>query len=395
MPVRRPVDPEVLGESAVGALPGREVDQGAERPVGRAGGEQRLGRVDHVAGPDEMVAAPRVVAARRTPGDRQRGDERTGEDLVLVRQEDRPARAEQSPPILRDAREGGLVRRAAGPLFAKATLVDPERGPQRLQQGRHGRFDRLAEGDPERELGRAPERDLAQERDVAVRRPVELLGQAPVLREFGEPVARPHVPHRGVRERAGREHGDRESVLLGGEDGTSEHLVDRRRVPPAPDVEVGRREGEHPQARGEAAVRDLDAGVREQDGQVRVAEHGLLDPVPPVRVLGRDHVLERPIVRTARLGAQVSLLLVEERLAVREQELHVAELGPVDPGEVDLRDDPPPDRVPESRVGRVGRADAVLVAVRPAGHDPRGPGCDPIPARVHRCLRRRPAGAPL
>ena len=94
-PVGGSVDPEVLGEAAVGPLGAGQVDEGAEGGLGAAAGEESGGGLDHVAGPDEVVAAEVGVALGGAPGDGGRGDEGSGVGLVLVGEEDVVADAHQ------------------------------------------------------------------------------------------------------------------------------------------------------------------------------------------------------------------------------------------------------------------------------------------------------------
>jgi hypothetical protein len=111
--------------------------------------------------------------------------------------------------------------------------------------------------------------------------------------------------------------------------------------------------------------------VHEEAGKVRVGEDLLDDRIASLRVVVRDPVPEDMVGETFRHGRKMTLLLVEETLPVRDEELEVPELRPVDGGVVDLGDDPVPDREPEPAGAGVGRADAVFRAVGPSRRDPR------------------------
>ena len=98
-PVGGSVDPEVLGEAAVGALGAGEIDESAESGVDASAGEESGGGLDHVAGPDEVVAAEVVVGLGGTPGDGGGGDEGAGVGLVLVGEDDVVADAHEAAAV--------------------------------------------------------------------------------------------------------------------------------------------------------------------------------------------------------------------------------------------------------------------------------------------------------
>ena len=98
-PVGGSVDPEVLGEAAVRALGAGEVDERAEGGVGATAGKQRGGGLDHVASPDEVIAAEVGVALGGSPGDGGGGDEGAGVGLVFVGEDDVVADAEEAAAV--------------------------------------------------------------------------------------------------------------------------------------------------------------------------------------------------------------------------------------------------------------------------------------------------------
>ena len=113
-PVRPAVHPKVLGESPVGLLSGREVDERAERGLGLSHREEAGRGVAQIPDPDEVVATLVFVPLGGAPRDRERRDEGAREGLVLVGQEDGPTRMEERPPVLERNRFPGM--RAPTPL---------------------------------------------------------------------------------------------------------------------------------------------------------------------------------------------------------------------------------------------------------------------------------------
>ncbi len=86
-PVRDPVHPLVLGPVAVRLLRRDEVGEGAPGRGRGAQGDERPGRFDEIARPDQVVAAQ--VVASVAPRDRQAGHGCARHGSVLVRPQDR------------------------------------------------------------------------------------------------------------------------------------------------------------------------------------------------------------------------------------------------------------------------------------------------------------------
>ena len=82
-PVGSAVDPEILREAAVGSLRAGEVDERAQRGGDVAAGRQAGRAVDHVARPDQMVAAQVFVALDLAPRDAERSDQRARDRSCL------------------------------------------------------------------------------------------------------------------------------------------------------------------------------------------------------------------------------------------------------------------------------------------------------------------------
>ncbi len=150
-PVGGAVDPEVLGEAAVGALGAGEVDEGAEGGIGAAAGEEGGGGLDHVAGPDEVIAAEVVVAFGGSPGDGGGGDEGSGVGLVLVGEDDVVADAHEAAAIGGGGGEalGGV---GAEPLDDEALGVQIVGGGEGLHHAGEGGVVAVAESDGDGEL---------------------------------------------------------------------------------------------------------------------------------------------------------------------------------------------------------------------------------------------------
>ena len=99
------------------------------------------GADDHVARPDQVIAAEFVVAFVLAPGDAQAGDHRAGIELVFVRQQQVDAAGE----------EKGVARRTAYPWFmstmaalACAMPLFDEAALRLLRKGSHSDWDRVA-----------------------------------------------------------------------------------------------------------------------------------------------------------------------------------------------------------------------------------------------------------
>src|SRR5438552_2992148 len=123
------------------------------------------------------------------------------------------------------------------------------------------------------------------------------------------------------------------------------------------------------------------------------------DPLEDAREVGADDDLFDDAIAAARvavdgaigrnvvahpLGArvEVALLLVEEVLAVRDQELEIAQLGTIDGGVVDLGKDALPESEPDPAIGRVGGTDAFLGPVGPARLDTGSSECIALAAHA-------------
>ena len=186
-PERTAVRIEALVPVTVGLLRGRQVREHAARALTIADGEEREAGLDRVSGPHEVVAARAV--ARAPPGDRQARDHGTRKRPVLVRLQNgggdagRPARGPR--------RAGGHLQ-GLGPGTASRRTKRRASRLVALDQRRRGQVSRALRriGEPEGEhAARRPE--LAEQRDVPVLGPVELVGHTSVPREVLPAVGAP------------------------------------------------------------------------------------------------------------------------------------------------------------------------------------------------------------
>ncbi len=192
-PVRFAVDPEILVETAVLLLSPGQIDQGAKRDLGAAGSQQAAGAVAHVARPDQIVAF-QVVARVLAPGDAQRGDQGTVVGLVFVCQEHVLADVIERAAVAGHRRHLRLhVMANTLPLLDEAPAVSGEGSAQRLRSRDQGVMEALAEGKRQHEFLALPDIEFPGQRDVAVRRTVEL----PVHAEVAQPglASRRSFPH--------------------------------------------------------------------------------------------------------------------------------------------------------------------------------------------------------
>ena len=181
-PVGRAVDPEVLREAAVWVLRAGQVDERAESRFRAAAGEQSGRGLDHVARPDEMIAAEVVVGLGGAPGDGCGGDEGAGVDLVFMREDDVVRDAHKAAAVGRGGGEA-LGRGGAVPLLDEALAVNLVGRGEALHHGGERGVVAVAERDGDRELASAGDVDLAHDGDVAVERLAEVPGHALVVAE--------------------------------------------------------------------------------------------------------------------------------------------------------------------------------------------------------------------
>ena len=114
-----------------------------------------------------------------------------------------------------------------------------------------------------------------------------------------------------------------------------------------------------------------DLHVHQHHRVVRVRDDLLGHRVPPLRIAAHQPHRRRVVVDVVELIRDIALLLVEEGLAVGEQQLHVARLRPVDGRVIDLVQRAMRYRKPHPARSRVRRRHRVLLARSPGWRHPR------------------------
>ncbi len=93
---------------------------------------------------------------------------------------------------------------------------------------------------------------------------------------------------------------------------------------------------------------------------MRIVDDLFRQRVPAFAIARRDPDAQRIGVDVCELVLEVSLLLVKEGLAVRDQKLHVTDLRPVDRRVINLVQNAVRDRVPRAARRGIGRTYRVL-----------------------------------
>src|SRR5581483_7669952 len=363
-PVGCAVDPEVLREAAIGMLGAGEIDERAQRCLRAAAGEQRARGLNHVARPDQVIAAEVVVGLGGPPWDGGGGDEGAGVDLVLMREDDVMRDAHQAAAI---GGGGGEALRAGGamPLLDEAPAIGVVGRGERLGHGCERGVVVVAERDGDGEVAHAGDVDLAHDGDVAVQSLTEVPGHLLVLREVLIAVTRSDIAATAAREAAAAAERKRDAVLPG-EDRAPACDIDRAGgVAGAAAIQMRGEQSVALEAREDLLVA-LDLDVDENDRMVRVGDELLGDGVAAAEVVGADPHGEGVGVDVVEVVLEVALLLVEEGLLVGEEELHVAGLGTVDGGVVELVQDAVRSGKPDAAGCCVSRRYGVFFAGGPA-----------------------------
>src|ERR1700722_16004487 len=162
------VDPEILRKAAVRTLRACEINESAQRGGDVSRGGQTAHAVDHVARPDEMIAAEVLVALGLAPRDAERSDERAGIGLVFMGEQQLGSAAIESAVVAGEFIERNDMTARAMPLLEESSTMLRERLGQRLIQRRHGAIELAAEAEAKRERVALAQIDLGGERDVAV-----------------------------------------------------------------------------------------------------------------------------------------------------------------------------------------------------------------------------------
>src|SRR5215472_5055877 len=243
-PVRMAVDPEVLVEAAVLSLSDGEVNHGAQRSGGVAGGHERAGALHHVARPDQVVAAQLVVALVLTPGNAEAGDHRARIELVLVRQQEVDTAREEARGGLGDPARVHVdycqTAARAVPLFDKALQVGFKGNAEGLKESSSGSMAAASKRQTKRELVAARQIDLSGQGNVAICRTVVLPIQLQVVRQVAPAVACAHVSNRELTEAHLRSQGHIDVVAISEQEATAFGFHHLGMVVPASNLQVGR-----------------------------------------------------------------------------------------------------------------------------------------------------------
>ncbi len=211
---------------------------------------------------------------------------------------------------------------------------------------------------------RVRQRQLAHQGNVAAGGRPELPVHAKVIHQVAPAVACAHKSATHAGEPAtGRQSQrplifPRQKYLLAGN-------VERARiVARSTIVKVWSQQGIDLQPRQQVLV-SLELYMRKDHAMMRVADDLLGQLVAPLGIAVHIAHPQRLRVDVLEGRLQVALLLVDERLPVRNQEFHVADLGSVNGGVVDLVEDAVRAGEPHPACGRVGGAHRIFYARGP------------------------------
>ena len=361
-PVGPPVEPTVLREAAVRLL--LHVEQVPQRPPRRGavpGDHEAGGGFVEIPRPHQVVAAHVRLIGRHggAPGDAHRGDDRSGERLVLVGADDHRREIELS--LIRRGRSAQAVQVPA-PAARVVRADQGEPAPQALP--RRGERCRGGFPKPQRECEMRRPGDPRDLHDVPAVRP-RVPPREPVMQQqVGVAVVDAGEPARGLRESAGRHQRGRHVLFLshqsaavyragvpiagvfqrrmvehveGGASRTHERDVDQQRVPlRVRRIRLSEREAARGVARGLAI--EQRAGIDARDGMSHVPR---FDPHPP---------------------------------PVAHREFQPVHVGHVQARVIDLGENAPLQREPHLRCGGERGPDALLAGRRPPGHFTRAAG---------------------
>ena len=197
----------------------------------------------------------------------------------------------------------------------------------------------FAEADGQGELALPPFRsNLAHYGDVAAGGRAELPIHAEVVHQVAPAVAGAHKAAAHARETATGGHGQSPLVLPGQQDLFAGNVRRARRVAGAAVVQMRRQQRIHLEPGQQIGVA-FELDVLQNHAVVRVADDLLGQRVAAIGIAVDVANPKSFRIDVFELRLQVALLLVEEGLAVGDQKLHVADLGAVDGGVVDLVQD--------------------------------------------------------
>ena len=277
------------------------------------------------------------------------------------------------PTAVRRQRRERLDRPArAGPLLDETLLLVGEREAEGLEQRGERVMERIAEGQPQHKIVPAGEIQLPGEGDIPVHGGVELPVHLVVLGQIGPAVRPTHKAARAPQERdRGREREPDRTLVR------HEHLppvLDRHEpaVSPATPIEM-RGEQREQSERFERPGERGDARPDQDTRLMGTRDDLFLDTVALLRIDARDPNSQGAVVDVLRRALQVSPLVVEERPAVGDEILEVADLGAIHGRVIHLVQHAARHREPHAARRGIGGAHGVLRAACPARRDARVP----------------------
>ena len=206
---------------------------------------------------------------------------------------------------------------------------------------------------------------LTHHRNVAVRCRVELPVHAKVVHQIPPAVARAHKPTAHPRKPATGRHGQRPPVLPGQQRLAPGKIHSPRRVACSASVQMRSQQRIHLQPRQQFFI-SLNLDRNKNHGVVRVANNLLRQAVAAFGIAVHIAHPQRIGMDVLEGRDQVALFFVDKRLPIRQQELHVPHLRPVDGGVVNLVQNAVRTRKPDPAGGRVGRPHRILQARSPS-----------------------------
>ena len=187
----------------------------------------------------------------------------------------------------------------------------------------------------------ACEIQLPEQRNVAIGRRTELPVHAKVVHQVAPAVACAHKPTAHAGESATGAHGQRPIVLPRQQRFVPGNVHRPRRIARPAVIQVRRKQHIHLQPRQQVLMPFVcfQLHMRQNHRVMRVADDLLGQLVAALGIAVHVAHAQRLRVYVLEGRLQVALLLVDECLSIRDQEFHVANLGAVDGGVIDLVED--------------------------------------------------------
>src|SRR5215469_1212412 len=358
-PVRPAIHPKILRKPAVGLLGAGQVHQGAPRSFRTPTGKKSRCRLHHIASPYEVIATQVIVAVSLSPRDGRRCNKGARKGLVFVSQQNVVAGPHQFASVARLGREPLRVLYAM-PLADEAFAMLFKWGCKRAHRLLQCRVIAFAEPNGQREFTRAinagcAKIQLAKERNIAVARRAKLPVHGVLIHQVPPAVAGSDKPAADTREPATGRHGQRRLIFPGQQHLVSGHIEGTPRITRSSSVQMGSQQCVYLQPWNQVLV-PLEANPLQDHAVVRVADDLLGERVAAVHVAIDVAYAEGFLMNVFECRQQMALLLVNEGLAIGDEELHIANLGAVDRRMIDLVQDAVGAGKPNPARGGVGSA---------------------------------------